>query len=67
MYGQYDTFVLLEFHNETKSHELFGSKGIMGRFKYTLDEKRGFENTVTVLRFRELKLSINLFLPISIV
>ena len=43
MYGQYDTFVLLQFNTGTKSHELFGSSGIMGRFKYTLDERKGFE------------------------
>jgi hypothetical protein len=43
MYGQYDAFVALQFHEGTKSDELFGTNGIMGRFKYTLDEKKALE------------------------
>ena len=43
MYGQYDSFVLLRFNQETKSIELFGKDGVMGRFRYTLEERKGFE------------------------
>lgn len=43
MYGQYDAFVLLQFNQDTKSFELFGKDGVMGRFRYTLEERKGFE------------------------
>ena len=43
MYGQYDAFVALQFHERTKSYEVFGGNGVMGSFKYTLQEKRSLE------------------------
>ena len=67
MYGQYDTFVLLEFQLETKSRELFGKDGIMGRFRYTLDEKRDLKNTEVVTMYHVQKEHLNSSLLINIV
>lgn len=42
MYGQYDTFVTLEFHYNTEEYNRFGSK-LMGVFIYTLEERKQLE------------------------
>jgi hypothetical protein len=45
MYGQYDTFVTLEFHYNTEAFNLFGNK-LMGVFIYTLDERKQLEESL---------------------
>jgi hypothetical protein len=38
MYGQYDTFVTLEFHYGCESYKMY-KPTLMGTFKYTLEER----------------------------
>lgn len=45
MYGQYDTFVALEFHYNTEECSRFGSR-LMGVFLYTLEERRKLEEVL---------------------
>lgn len=42
MYGQYDTFVTLEFHYNTEEFNRFGSR-LMGVFLYTMAERQKLE------------------------
>jgi len=42
MYGQYDTFVTLEFHYKTEEYNQFGNR-LMGVFLYTLDERKKYD------------------------
>lgn len=43
MYGQYDTFVMIEFHHGSESYNKFG-QSLMGTLKYTLEEREKLEN-----------------------
>lgn len=45
MYGQYDTFVTLEFHYNTEEYNIFGSR-LMGVFIYTLEERKQLEEVL---------------------
>lgn len=45
MYGQYDTFVTLEFHYHTDEYLRFGNN-IMGVFLYTLEERQKYEEVL---------------------
>lgn len=42
MYGQYDAFVALEFHQNSESYNKFG-QSLMGTFKYTLEQRKDLE------------------------
>lgn len=42
MYGQYDTFVVLEFHLGSESYNKFGEK-LMGILKYTIQQRQDLE------------------------
>jgi hypothetical protein len=42
MYGQYDTFVMLDFNSESEASQLF-KPSLMGTFKYLLQERRSLE------------------------
>ncbi len=45
MYGQFDTFVTLEFHYNTEEFRRFGSN-LMGVFLYTLEERQELEEVL---------------------
>ncbi|MUP40052.1 hypothetical protein [Labilibaculum euxinus] len=45
MYGQFDTFVTLEFHYNTEEYNKFGSS-LMGVFLYTLEERQKLEEVL---------------------
>jgi hypothetical protein len=45
MYGQYDTFVVLEFHIGSESYQKYG-QSLMGTFKYTLEQRAKLENVL---------------------
>ena len=42
MYGQYDTFVTLDFHQGSEAYNKFG-QSLMGTFKYTLEQREELE------------------------
>ena len=42
MYGQYDTFVSLDFHQGSEAYNKFG-QSLMGTFKYTLEQRKELE------------------------
>ena len=42
MYGQYDTFVSLEFKYGSEAYEKFG-ESLMGTFKYSLEQRESLE------------------------
>lgn len=42
MYGQYDTFVTLDFHQGSESYNKFG-QSLMGTLKYTLEQREQLE------------------------
>lgn len=42
MYGQYDTFVTLNFHQGSEAYNKFG-QSLMGTFKYTLEQREELE------------------------
>ena len=42
MYGQYDTFVTLDFHQGSEAYNKF-SQSLMGTFKYTLEQREELE------------------------
>ena len=41
MYGQYDTFVSLDFHQGSEAYNKFG-QSLMGTFKYTLEQRKEY-------------------------
>ena len=45
MYGQYDTFVSLEFKYVSEAYEKFG-ESLMGTFKYTLEQRENLEKVL---------------------
>lgn len=45
MYGQYDTFVTLEFHIGCESYQKYG-QSLMGTFKYTLEQRDEMEKVL---------------------
>lgn len=55
MYGQYDTFVSLEFHNGSESHQKYG-QSLMGTFKYTLEQRAKLEE---ILKLKKIPRSKN--------
>jgi hypothetical protein len=46
MYGQYDTFVSLEFKYGSDAYEKFG-ESLMGTFKYTLEQRENLEEKLS--------------------
>lgn len=47
MYGQYDTFVTLDFHQGSEAYNKFG-QSLMGTFKYTLEQREELEQFISV-------------------
>jgi hypothetical protein len=45
MYGQFDTFVSLQFHPASEAHKKYG-QSLMGTFIYTLNERRDLEQVL---------------------
>jgi len=45
MYGQYDTFVSLEFHFESESYNKYGET-LMGNFQYSLEQRAELEKNL---------------------
>ena len=42
MYGQYDAFIALDFHQGSEAYNKFG-QSLMGTFKYTLEQREELE------------------------
>ena len=51
MYGQYDAFIALDFHQGSEAYNKFG-QSLMGTFKYTLEQREELEQLLKLKQKR---------------